>query len=160
MVKIFIGISLVVISTILGKSFTDKYKKRLNYYEKIKEFNNKLKRNIYYKQDSLLKLLDVDSKNDNFNQTLKSYKLYLYSGDSIEDIYLPDFLEEDDKLELINYFNSLGKNSVLSELEFNGYYEEQFNEKLCKIRDKNSRFSNLGQKLGFSFGLVVFILIL
>ena len=34
------------------------------------------------------------------------------------------------------------------------------NEKLSKIRDKSNKFSNLGQKLGFSFGLVVFILIL
>ena len=160
MVRLFIGFISIFACSIIGKEITDKFRLKANYYERVREFNLKLKQNLLYRCDSLLNLVDYRTKNEHFNQTLQSYKLYLFTQGNIDDLYMPQFLDEEDRQNLLSYFLQIGKGNTISELEFIEYFDGELIEKLSKIRDKSNKFSNLGQKLGFSFGLGIFILIL
>ena len=160
MVKLFIGLISIVICTVVGKSITDKYCHKKLYFEYFKDFNQKLKQNLTYKRESMIKMLDFDCKNEYLNDTLKSFKTYLFYGKNVDDIYFPPFLEDEEIKIFKDYFETIGKNSAVSELEFIKYFDDKLNEKLLKIRDKINKFSTLGQKIGFSVGLAVCILIL
>ena len=160
MVKVFVGVIFIAISTVLGKKITSKYLLKLKYYESLKRFNLHLKQNLMYKRDNLLDLLNFSCENQEFLATISSFKLNLYSETSRDEVYLPYWVDEEDKRFLNDYFNSLGKNNLDAEVEFVSAEQVIIDEKVKIIADNSSRFSNLGQKLGFSLGMVVFIIIL
>ena len=112
-----------------------------------------------FKRDNLLNLLNYDSKNIDFNTTLNSVKVnkcYRHN----KDVYLPSWVNDDDVYFILNYFDTIGFYSVDAEVENIRIQEELINEKLSKIADKSNKYSNLGQKIGFSLGMAIFIIIL
>ena len=159
MVKLILGVVIILTTTVLGKKVTDKFHHKLKYYECLKRFNLYLKQNMLHKRDILVNLLDFKCENQDFSATLSSIKLKILQL-SESCIYLPYWADEDDKTYLNEYFLSLGKNNSLAEIEFITAQEEIINEKVLKIADKNSKFLNLGQKLGLAVGIAVFIIIL
>jgi hypothetical protein len=158
--KIFLGCAFIIFCTTIGKKTTDKYKLKLDYFECLYNFNNALKQNLMHRQENILNLVNVDTFCQDFKATLSSFKLSKQNETTNLDIYFPDWADDEDKVFLLNYFSLLGKGNLQSEMENMLYHEEIINEKLNKIADKNSKFSKLGQKLGFAVGMTVFIIIL
>lgn len=155
--NIVLGCTLLIACTLIGKYSTLKYKKRVDFFEEFIRFNNVLKRNLLFKRENILKLLDYNTKNQEFSATLKSVKLKI-CGISRDRIYIPEFIEESDFF--TSYFDCLGLDCSVGELDLLNEYEVISNEKLLKIKDNCSKFSKLGSKLGFSAGMVVMILLL
>ncbi len=160
MVKFIIGIALVGVSTVLGKRLTVKHLYRLKYYECLSRFNLHLKQNLLHKKEDLLELLRFKCDNEDFSATLTSLKLNVTLENDASELYFPYWADGDDRAFLSNYFNSLGENNLQAEMENIVIQENLINDKVLKIADKSSKFSNLGQRLGFSVGMVVFIIIL
>ena len=79
MVKIFICIVVIISSTLIGKSFTDKHAKKLSFFSLLKDFNSSLKRNVKFRKQNLIELLDLKSNDEDFNCFLSSYKLKVLS---------------------------------------------------------------------------------
>ena len=113
-----------------------------------------------FRHDNLLNLLDFTTANQDFRATLNSFKCFKANTLNTLDLYFPLWANEEDKQFLNDYFISLGKGNADAEMENILYFEEQIKEKLKKIEDKSSKFSNLGQKLGFAVGMAIFIIIL
>lgn len=157
MAKFFIGVLALIISTLVGHNFSLKQKRQLEFYEEFKRFNSSLKRNIQFRKDNLINLLNYDCKNDDFICTLKSAKLII-TGISKEEICLPEYITDKDFFN--RFFCNIGYGNGINELNFLCEYEDELNEKLLKIKDNYSKLSSLYDKLGFSFGMVVMILIL
>lgn len=160
MVKLFIGIAIILTCTSFGKGYTIKYSKSVKYYECLAKFNLQLKQNLMFKHDNLLNLLDFTTNNQDFKATLNSFKCSTANSLNVFDLYYPLWANEEDKQFIDDYFTNLGKGNTDAEMENILYFEELIKEKLKKITDKSSRFSNLGQKLGFAVGMAIFIIIL
>ncbi len=160
MVKLLFAIVIIPLCTLLGRNFTDKYFKRLNYFEQFLNFNRYLKQNLLFKRENLVNLLDFTSSCEDFLLTLSSFKTSILLEESYSDIFIPDYVEQIDREIFIDYFSKIGKGNLTSELDFLSSFEIVLNEKLLKIKDNNSKFSKLGQKLGFAVGMAVTILII
>lgn len=160
MAKIFLGVTIVVFASLFGKRFTEKYWLKLKYFECLKRFNLHLKQNMLHKKDNLIELLDFKCDNEEFVATISSFKLNKLNESQGEEIYFPYWTEEKDRTFLREYFESLGKSNVGAEYENILAQQTIIDEKVCEIAYKSSKFSKLGQKLGFAFGMAVFILIL
>ncbi len=159
MVKIFICIVVIISSTLIGKSFTDKHAKKLSFFSLLKDFNSSLKRNVKFRRQNLIELLDLKSNDEDFNCFLSSYKLKVLSK-SDEEYFYPKWIDNDDKYFLKSYIEGIGKNGSQSELDFINSYEEIIDEKLLKIKEDKRKFANLGQKLGFIFGVGLVVIII
>ncbi|MBR2337567.1 MAG: hypothetical protein IKA61_06460 [Clostridia bacterium] len=160
MVKFILGLITVVTCTLIGKKITSKYLYELSFFECLLRFNLHLKQNLKFKRDSLIELLDYKCNNEDFCTVLSSFKLSKSSMQSNSELYFPSWTSIEDRQFLVDYFNSLGTGNSDSEIENLNLYDELINEKLCKISDKSSKYSNMGQKLGFSFGMAIFIIII
>ena len=160
MVKLFIGAIIIISCTAFGKRYTLKYSQSVKFYECLARFNLQLKQNLMFRHDNLLNLLDFTTANQDFRATLNSFKCFKANTLNTLDLYFPLWANEEDKQFLTDYFISLGKGNADAEMENILYFEEQIKEKLKKIEDKSSKFSNLGQKLGFAVGMAIFIIIL
>ncbi len=158
--KLFFGVVIIPLCTILGRNITDKYFKRLNYFEQFLNFNKHLKQNLLFKRENLINLLNFPSSCEDFSLTLSSFKTSIMLEESSNEIFIPKYVEQKDKDIFIDYFSKIGKGSLTSELDFLNGFEIILNEKLVKIKDNNSKFSKLGQKLGFAVGMAVTILII
>lgn len=159
MVKIFICIAVIFSSTLIGKSLTDKHAKKLSFFSLLKEFNSNLKRNVKFKRQNLIELLDYKSNDEDFNCFLSSYRLNVLSKRDGEYFY-PKWMSEDEKYFIKSYIEGVGKNGSQSELDFIDSYEEIIDEKLIKIKEDKRKFANLGQKLGFVFGVGLAVIII
>ena len=113
-----------------------------------------------FKHDNLINLLDFTTNNQDFKATLNSFKCFTANSLNDFDLHYPLWANEEDKQFIDDYFTNLGKGNTDAEMENILYFEELIKEKLKKITDKSSRFSNLGQKLGFAVGMAIFIIIL
>ena len=160
MVKIFLGGIIILSCTLFGKKYTSQYYLKLKYFECLAELNLQLKQNLMFKHDNLLNILYSPPYSSDFNTTLDSFKLYKSNNLIAIDLYFPYWANDDDKQFITNYFLSLGKGNRDSEMENIIYYENIISEKLKKISDKSSKFSSLGQKLGFAVGMAIFVIIL
>ncbi len=160
MVKILLGGIILFVSTLLGKSLTDKHSLKKKYFEDLKDFNGDLIRNLKFRKDTLFNTLKTYSCQNDFNYTLDSYRAYVYNAGEVEDVFFPQYIDGEDRTFLYSYFEKLGKGNSFSEVEFLTFSQDIINEKLLKIKDNCSKFSKLGQKLGFAVGMTVFILIL
>lgn len=160
MVKIVLGCAFIVVCTMLGKKFTDKYLQKLLYYESLQLFNLNLKVNLRFKRDSILNLLDQEYKSKDFCLTMQSFKTCIFSSGNLSDVYFPSWCESEDITFFTEYLLNLGKGNSYSEMDFADAYQILIDEKLVKIKDNNGKFTKLGKRIGFSVGMAVFILIL
>ena len=160
MERIILGCVAIVVCTLLGKSFTSKYSQKLKYYQALQSFNFNLKTNLRFRKDNLIKLLDYECCCKDFYLTLQSMKNCIYTDGSFCEVYFPSWFDDGDKLFLIEYLSNLGKGNSVAEMDFVDSNAEIICEKLVKIKDNNSKFTNLGKKLGLVGGIAVFVLIL
>ena len=159
MAKIVVCIAVLILSTVMGKSFSDKHDKRYQFYNSLKNFNLSLKQNIKFKRKGVLQLFEDKSYCADFSFLLSSYKLSVLQGFD-KKLSFPTWADREDEEFLTTYLNGLGKNSSETELDFINSYEEIINQKLIKIEENKHKFSKLGQKLGFTVGLGLVIIII
>ncbi|MBQ9782281.1 MAG: hypothetical protein IJW26_03755 [Clostridia bacterium] len=157
--KFIFCIAILLASTLIGKTFTDKHAKKYSFYDSLKRFNLSLKQNIKFKRKNIIELLDFKTSDEDFNCFLSSYKLKVTAIND-EKIYTPTWASEEDVEFLTSYLNGIGKNGSISELDFLNSYEDGINDKLIKIKENDAKYSKLGQKLGFAVGMGLVVIIL
>ncbi len=153
MLKIFFGIAVVIGSVFIGSSLTGVYKKREKFFEGLSKFNAELKRNLIFKRENIKDI--ISSKND--------YELFGKIYDKVnsgENFDYPSYLKPEQVKFAEEYFSSLGKRNRETEEEFLSYNESTIASELENCSLENKKYKNLGEKLGLSFGLIIFVLIL
>ncbi len=153
MLKIILGITIVIGSVFVGSSLTGVYKKREKFFGLLLKFNAELKRNLIFKRESVTDIISSKSEYELFEIIYESVK----RGEKFE---YSSYLKPEQIKFIEEYFSSLGKRNRETEEEFLSYNESAIGSELENCSLENKKYKNLGEKLGLSFGLIIFVLIL
>ena len=151
--KIFLGIILVCLSTFLAYVLSAKFSLRKQFYNDFFNFNNKLKQEISFGQTTIVSLINNENASDFYcylrkylnNNTFDFDKTYL-TNDEIEFYY--------------NYIKTIGTGDKNSQIDFLDNVNTKVVERQRKSLDEEKKYKTLYIKLGFLFGLILFVLIL
>lgn len=161
MAQFIIGILSIPICFVMGKNITSKYSKRYAFYLEFEKLINCLSRNLKFKRENIVTVLEnFKSTCIDFDCTVKSAIGLICNNYISSQLYLPNWIDESDVSFFSGFFERIGESSINSELDFLTETQYILDEKLLKIKENNGKFTKLGQRLGLSLGLTIFILVL
>ena len=160
MLKAIIGTIVVILSVSIGAKCSDVYKKRVEFYILLSDLNADLKRNLAFRRESVCNIIG----NEKYRAAFFDLYEALQQGERRNKVdysaYLPAFLTDEQKQRLISYFGEIGKNDSDAEEKYIVYNEKIISDELEQCRIELKKYKNMGGKLGLSFGLIIFVLIL
>ena len=148
--KIIIGFLVVIICTVLGNVFCEKYRIKKQFFVDFDLFNAKLKNEIMFSHDTLWGV----STSINDGEFKKTLFTFLEKGQVIKikcfDNNEQDFLE--------SYLKNLGNCDGKTQLNYINSIEGRIKEYLSISISNELKFKSLYLKLGLLTGLIIFIL--
>lgn len=151
--KIILGIILVCLSTLLGYILSGKFTFRKDFYNDFYVFNDKLKQEVSFRQTTLISLLKNCGVND-FYVVLRNYiQNNVFS-------FNKTYLNKDEILYFENYLKMIGNGDKNSQIEYLDRINVDLIEKRKQMIDDEKKYKILYIKLGFLFGLILFVLVL
>ena len=137
--KIFIGILVVLLSTIIGYLLSRKYTRLKNFYSNFDNFNKILKTEIAYSQKTLNEI--ISERNSKDNDFLENFNLYLENKENFS--LNINYLTNDEKIFLLEYFENVGKTEKGSQLEFLKKAEERLSLFYKNATDLDKKYRSL-----------------
>ena len=156
MLKAIIGAIVVILSVSIGAKCSDVYKKRVEFYMLLSDLNADLKRNLAFRRESVCDIID----NEKYRATFFDLYEALQQGERGNKVDYSACLTDEQKQRLISYFGEIGKNDSDAEEKYIVYNEKIISDELEQCRIELKKYKNMGGKLGLSFGLIIFVLIL
>ncbi len=152
--NIIIGILALILCYLISINFSSKYEIRRKFFEELYNFNNKLKIEVAFSKRTILSIIDEEKG------ILKPILLkYLNSKTLIKKKdYL--FLKEKDINFINNYFETIGKHDTTTQLSQLEKFHLEIESVLNICKDEEKQYKPLCIKIGISFGLILFILLL
>lgn len=153
--KLILGVVFVAISSLLGLKVADKYNYRRQVFQKLYDFSIFFNSKVGFINETVKQSL-VNLQKD-LPQTLENVNEF-FEGEQFEC--------RDKKLtvkqkELVSSFiNSLGISDSKSQKNLNNSYIELIKNELTSVKTYAQKFTQLSVKLGFAFGLVIFIILI
>lgn len=160
MLKIIIGLTVVALSVLIGARCSDVYKKRVEFFIMLSDLNSELKRNLAFRRENVGSIINGDKYRAAFSALYETLQNGKDSGAENSAMYLPSFLTDEQMKRLIDYFGEIGKNDSVAEEKYIEYNEKFISDELEQSRNELKKNKNMGEKLGLSFGLIIFVLIL
>ncbi len=153
MLKIIIGFLIVAACTIIGANYSDIQKKKEEFFFYLGDFNARLIMNLSYKKENVKRILEEEK--------YALFKNIYEKGQSgrTENVF-PNYLNDEQKKIVSEYFLNVGKGATKAEEDFLEYQSKIISEQLEICKFERAKNKNIGEKLGFGVGLAVFILIL
>lgn len=151
--KLVLGIILVCLSTLIGYILGGKYSFRKQFYADFYNFNNKLKQEISFRQATLTALLKECNSTD-FYCALKNYI------EKNQFNFEKTYLQKDEIEYFYNYLKILGTSDKNSQVDFLDEINMSVLEKQKQSAVEEKKYKALYLKLGFLFGLILFVLVL
>ena len=150
--NLFVGITCVIVGTIIGKLLSEKFKKRKIFYNDFYSFNQRMINEVSFKQTPLQKIISLEDST-----------FYYYLEELIfnknDEIYV-SFLNSDENTFLKEYAQNIGVSDTYSQLVYLKSIDTQILNKMnCCIED-DKKYRKLYVKLGFLFGLIALVVIL
>ena len=155
MIKIFIGIVLVIITTFLGYRYADKFKYRTFVFEKLNTFNM-----LAVSQIGVTNITVENSINQLKNvlsETLKNVDAFL-SGETF--ICEDKKLSQEQRIVVSNYINTLGTSDAYNQKQLLINQGEILKNEALTAKTLSEKFSKLSVRLGFSLGLIITVIII
>lgn len=143
-----------IVTAVIGYLFSVKYEQKRDFWDKFGFWHKRIKTEIAFSQNSLLEIFGAIQKPDAFSDYAKNY---LHGSQKTTKI---SFLSEEERIFIDKYLQNLGKTDKDSQLNFLNSLEPelinftQIAEKKCKT------YRPLYIKLGFLFGVIIFILLI
>lgn len=153
MLKIILGISILIASTFVGASYSNSYRKKEKFYELFLALNSDLKINLSFHRDNVKEIIDSKDKYIQFSAFYDS----AIEGKRCE---TPPYLTSEQSEFVNEFFSAVGKRDAETESDFLDYSERVIKNELIKSSEDNKKYKNFGEKIGFGFGLIFFVLIL
>lgn len=152
--NIFFGVLALIFCTYLGYRTSLKYVKRKNFFNDFAEFNKKLKNEVLFLQNTLVKITDkIDDGND-FNTCIKEYVKNKKYGFEL------NYLSADEKEFFDKYLGIIGKGDKTSQLQYLNSVDEKISALYVSASSEEKKFKTLYVKLGFLIGLMALVLLL
>ncbi len=151
--KLITGVVFILLFSKIGKNKSNKYKKTYLFWSSVVTFISDFKSDLLYKKSNL---------SDFSNKEYSSVELTNILNNLIknEDLEYPDFLELEDKIDLNNFFKSLGKSDASSQIDVMNSYKEKFSIKMIEKNNEYKKYFTLSTKLGFAIGLAFMIMVI
>ena len=155
MIKVFLGILLIAATSFLGYRFADKYKYRAFVFETLRVFNANF-------------IAGIGTINVTVGESLENLKSELPAVMENADDYLSGekFVCDDKKLTyeqrqfITNYINALGTSDAVGQKGLLKTYSQLLSEEADKVKRYGNDISKLSVRLGFSLGLIIFVVII
>ena len=151
--KLLIGVLAIIISVKIGIDKANKRKNHYYYFNSAEIMCDRFLSDISYKKSNIDSVLKESFPSNDFNSTVK----YFIKNKRVA---LPSFLSVEEKMLIKDLFNSLGKMDSESQSKYILSIKNQLtkisNEKLINFK----KFYTLSIKLGFVFGLFLFIMVI
>lgn len=153
--RLALGIIVLVLSTYIGYATSKKYSVRKGYYSAFLEFNKRLKNEISFSQQTLLKIIKNVKDENCFYVAIKDVIIDKKSLDLSDKIF-----SEEEQAFLSNYLSVIGKGDRQSQLKYVETVESQITEYLKNANEDEKKYKVLFIKLGFLIGLMFLVVML
>jgi len=152
--KLIFGFLLISLSVYLGKIYSSKYTKIRMFYEDFFEFNRTLINKVSFSNNSILRIINEDNNDSCFYMIAKKY---LIEHDNAVEL---DFINLDEINYLKRYLSEIGASDRNNQIKFLNTIDVEVKDKLNLAIDNEKKYKTLYIKLGFLFGLIIFVLVM
>ena len=163
MLKFIVGMAIVAFSSFCGYKLAGKYRRKKQFFVQFSAFNERFLEELAYSRRPIGHLLSNKLYAGEFQLLLCEFALYLQKGEKEFILALNDnafsFLLEDEKMEICEYFLTLGKGDTNAQKGYFLSLKERITKRRLDAEENYKRYSDLYIKLGFLCGLLLLILI-
>ena len=163
MEKLFLGIIIVITCTLCGYLFSAKYRRRKQFFTQFFEFNERFISEISYYRRPLKECIARYAYKGEFSKMLERF---FYVVETKDNVTLFDgsneffFLKQDEQRSIEDYFRMLGKGDSASQKIYFGARKDELQKWQSEAIITCKKYADLYIKLGFLFGLFLFILLI
>lgn len=159
--KYLISCVIVIISSLIGFSISGEYVKKYRFYKNLCSFLTHLKINISYNNVFLKQSFCQYESEKWFCEFLENiYRCIENNGEFVKVLdNLGLRLKEDEKNEIIRFFNMLGKSDNATQQEMIEGNLILFNNRLAIAEEAKNKNSNVYSKLGVGFGVIIALVV-
>lgn len=148
------GVVALLLSIVIGYSFSLKFHKKTLFYIAFKDFNNRLKNEISFSKSSIIYLInEFDIEND-FIYLVREY----YTNNEFNKNF--SYLSGDDMDFLNKYLKNIGYTDDSSQMKYLENIDNELNEKRIDALNNEKRYRILYFKLGVFIGLMLLVILL
>lgn len=162
--KVILSVVIVVFTSFCGHLCARKYRRKKLFYTQLNEFNERFLNEVSYYRRPLADFVGKYPYKGEFAQLLNDFFARLKRGEiTLGFVYSndeTDFLRQEEKGEIDDYFQMLGKGDSASQKAFFSSQKEVLRARLKGAEDTYKRYGDLYIKLGFLCGLFIVILII
>ncbi len=156
--KLILIIILISVIMLISYAVTEQIKDKFDFYSNLKNFLTQFKINISFRQDKILEFLNKTKCKKQFALFIEDYKQYLKTNElSLVNIKI---LDEEEKTDLIDIVNNLGKHNIENEIGQIEAYLNTIDIKLNKAKDDKDRLCPMIIKLSLLFAVGLAILLI
>lgn len=163
MIKFFLGIVIIAFTSLCGHLLAKKYRLRKDFFKQFKEFNERFLNEISYYRRPIQEFIGAYSYRGAFQDLLNHYCVSLrgsdYSAEIASQLAAYDFLTEEEKRTVEDYFLMLGKGDSASQKTYFSSVKEGISTLYAEAESAAKRYGDLYIKIGFLCGLLILILI-
>ena len=164
MEKIIFAVAIVIFTSFCGYLLAKKHRRKKLFFAQLNDFNEYFLNEIGYFRRPLGEFLRAHTYKGEFVLLLESYLQRLKEGETtlgfVFSIPELDFLTKEEKGEIDDYFNMLGKGDTTSQKTYFSSVKERLFVHRKRAEDAQNRYGDLYLKLGFLCGLFIVILII
>lgn len=152
-IKIILGVSCVIICSKIAINRANLIKFKYLYFESALMLCNSMLCDIEYKKSSLSKNLSLKFSSYDFTQTVN----YFIKNNQV---LTPNYLLEEEKINVNAFFNELGKSDTNSQKLSLNFYKNYFLKLSNEKKLEYSKTYQITLKVGFSIGVMLFVLVI
>ena len=164
MIKFFLGIAIVAFTTLCGRLFAKKYRKRRAFFNQLREFNERFLNEISYYRRPIKAFASSYTYKGDFARLLHMFFAYLEAGQArgFEVDFKSEFpfLRQDERQVVADYFFMLGRGDSGSQKGYFSGVKEGLTKLYNVAVEDCKKYGDLYIKLGFLCGLFILILII
>ncbi len=163
MIKFLLGVAIVAFGGFCGWLLSAKYRRRKAFFTQLKDFNDRFLSEIAYYRRPVRAFISSYAYQGEFRELLEEYQTLSKEGISLSASLDKkgrfDFLKAEEKTELADYFQTLGRGDSSSQKGYFTAAKNRLEEWRTQAETQAKRYADLYVKIGILCGLLVLILI-
>lgn len=152
--NVFFGLLSLVSCTVIGYMLSTKFSKRKKFYINFATFNKKLENEISFSQKTLIDLVNSGVDAGEFEKCVKNY----FENKKLD---IQQNLLKNDEIDFIKtYLETIGSSDKITQIKYLESASKTIENNLNAAIEDDRKYKALYIKLGFLFGLMVFVVLL
>ena len=152
--RLILGCVILCLCTYIGYFLSQKYVKRKEFYQDFISFNNKMKNEVSFFQNTIDNIIKKSENDGDF------YKYLLNKKNINVCDYKCEYLTTEENKYVKNYVKELGTTDKDSQLKYFDIVDDDISKIYEKVESDEKKYKVLFLKLGFLFGLIILIVLL